>query len=462
MNPARLSRVTAAIERARASQPIHNGLITLTAQQALTEAAQSHTGALADLVIAHKDLYCTSGVRTSAGSKMLAEFVPPYDATVVARLHAAGAISIGKANMDEFAFGSSNEHSYFGAACNPWDTSRVPGGSSGGSAVLVAAGVVDAATASDTGGSIRQPAAFCGVTGIKPTYGRVSRYGMVAFASSLDQAGVMARSAHSCARLLEAISGADGRDATCADRAEREFIPLNTRLDGLRVGVLHSYLDSIANAQMGERIFDAARVLEALGATLVDVRLEHAALAIPCYYVIAAAEASSNLSRYDGVRFGHRSADAPDLDALYRHSRTEGFGREARRRILLGTFVLSSGYYDAYYGQALRARAAIRADFARVLENVDVLLAPVTPEPAFRLGEKLSDPLSMYQADVMTVGVSLAGLPALSMPAGFIDGLPVGAQLIGKPWAEAQILQAAHAYQQATEHHLQRPAGVAP
>jgi len=461
MSATRIARVTGAIERAQAEQPRLNALITLDQAGALKAAACAPSGVLEDLVIAHKDLFCTAGLRTTAGSKMLAEFVPPYSATVVERLQAAGAISIGKANMDEFAFGSSNEHSYFGAVRNPWDLERVPGGSSGGSAALVAAGIVDAATASDTGGSIRQPAAFCGVTGIKPTYGRVSRYGMVAFASSLDQGGVIARSSHTCARVLEVMCGADGRDATCVERQDAQFLPSDGRLDGVRVGVLRSWLEMLGATPIGQAVSQVARELEGLGAELIDVELSTSALAIPCYYVIAAAEASSNLSRYDGVRFGHRAQGAHDLDTLYRHSRTQGFGAEARRRIMLGTFVLSSGYYDAYYNQALRARAAIRADFAKALERVEVLLAPVTPGVAFKLGEKLNDPLAMYQADVMTVGVSLAGLPALSMPAGLCDGLPVGAQLIGKPWAEARILEVAHRFQQVTEHHLLRPAGVA-
>ncbi len=461
MSATRIARVTGAIERAQAEQPRLNALITLDQAGALKAAACAPSGVLEDLVIAHKDLFCTAGLRTTAGSKMLAEFVPPYSATVVERLQAAGAISIGKANMDEFAFGSSNEHSYFGAVRNPWDLERVPGGSSGGSAALVAAGVVDAATASDTGGSIRQPAAFCGVTGIKPTYGRVSRYGMVAFASSLDQGGVIARSSHTCARVLEVMCGADGRDATCVERQDAQFLPSDGRLDGVRVGVLRSWFEMLGATPIGQAVSQVARELEGLGAELIDVELSTSALAIPCYYVIAAAEASSNLSRYDGLRFGHRAQGALDLDTLYRHSRTQGFGAEARRRIMLGTFVLSSGYYDAYYNQALRARAAIRADFAKALERVEVLLAPVTPGVAFKLGEKLNDPLAMYQADVMTVGVSLAGLPALSMPAGLCDGLPVGAQLIGKPWAEARILEVAHRFQQVTEHHLLRPAGVA-
>lgn len=461
MSALRTDRVQAALARAQIAQPLHNALITLSAEAAIAAATNAPSGPLDDLVIAHKDLYCTNGIRTTAGSKMLANFVPPYDATVVSRLHAAGAISIGKANMDEFAFGSSNEHSAFGAVHNPWDLSCVPGGSSGGSAALVAAGVVDAATASDTGGSIRQPAAFCGVTGIKPTYGRVSRYGMVAFASSLDQAGVMARSAHTCARMLEVISGADGADATCAERNDHAFVPTDGRLDGVRVGVLTTLMAAVADDAMAAAIQRVASQLQALGARLVDVSLQHSALAIPCYYVIAAAEASSNLSRYDGVRFGHRSQDAADLDTLYRRSRTEGFGNEARRRILLGTFVLSSGYYDAYYNQALKAREVIRADYTQALENVDLLLAPVTPTPAFRLGEKLNDPLAMYRADVMTVGVSLAGLPALSIPAGQMDGLPIGAQLIGKPWQEATLLRVAHRYQQVSDHHLQLPPGAA-
>jgi aspartyl-tRNA(Asn)/glutamyl-tRNA(Gln) amidotransferase subunit A len=451
-----VSRFEQLTERARASQTTFNALITLGEHPA------TGSGSLNDLVIAHKDLFCTRGQRTTAGSKLLADHVPAYDATVVARLAAAGARSLGKASLDEFAFGSSNEHCAFGAVANPWDLDRVPGGSSGGSAALVAARLVDAATASDTGGSIRQPAAFCGVTGIKPTYGRVSRYGMVAFASSLDQAGVIAPDALTCARLLEVIAGPDSFDATLSQQPVPTWQPTALRLDGLKIGVLSSYLDCVIDPAISAAIAATGRTLEALGAVLKPVALNEVALAIPSYYVIATAEAASNLSRYDGVRFGARATDAHDLESMYRRTRSQGLGREAQRRVLLGTFVLSAGYQDAYYGQALKARTAIRADFAQALSEVDMLLAPVTPTLPFRRGEKLSDPTAMYAADVMTVGVSLAGLPALSMPAGFSHGLPIGAQLIGKPWDESAILNVAHAFQQATEFHRALPPGVKP
>jgi aspartyl-tRNA(Asn)/glutamyl-tRNA(Gln) amidotransferase subunit A len=442
-----------------AAQSALNAVISTVPRTPETRSSQA--GDLAGIPFVHKDLFCTAGVRTSCGSRMLAEFVPPYDATVAERLNMAGAICVGKANMDEFAMGSSNENSYFGSVRNPWDLDRVPGGSSGGSAALVAAGVVPFATGSDTGGSVRQPAAFCGITGIKPTYGRVSRYGMIAYASSLDQAGVLARRAEDCARVLQCIAGPDPRDATCAERAVDDFsAALSHGVRGLRVGVVRELFGAGVEPAVASATHSALRELEAAGAHLVDVSLPALEHAIAAYYVIAPAEASSNLARYDGVRYGHRCAQPKDLEDLYRRSRTEGFGAEVRRRILAGTYVLSAGYYDAYYVRAQRVRRLIANDFARAFLEVDLLAGPTTPTPAFKLGEKLSDPLAMYAADINTVAVNLAGLPAMSLPAGFVDGLPVGLQLIGAAFDEARLFAAGHALQQRTEHHLARAPGA--
>jgi aspartyl-tRNA(Asn)/glutamyl-tRNA(Gln) amidotransferase subunit A len=443
-----------------------NALITTTADAARAradaiDADHAPAGPLAGIPCAHKDLFVTRGVTTTCGSRMLADFVPPYDATVVADLAAAGAVSIGKANMDEFAMGSSNENSYFGAVRNPWDADRVPGGSSGGSAALVAAGVVPFATASDTGGSIRQPAAFCGVTGIKPTYGRVSRWGMVAYASSLDQAGVIARSAADCAAVLGVIARNDPRDATCVERPREDYTAaLAAGVAGRRIGIVREYFGAGVVPAVAEATRAALAVLERAGATLVDVSLPTLAHAIPAYYVLAPAEASSNLARYDGVRYGHRAGDAQSLDALYRRTRAEGFGAEVQRRILVGTYVLSTGYYDAYYRRAQRVRRLIAEDYARAFAGCDLLAGPTTPTPAFRLGEKTTDPTAMYAADINTVAVNLAGLPALSTPAGFVDGLPVGLQLVGPAFAEGALLAAAHALQQATDWHRALPPGA--
>lgn len=417
-------------------------------------------GALYGLPIAHKDIFVTRDVRTTCGSRMLEAFVPPYDATVVERLQEAGCVLVGKTNMDEFAMGSSNETSFFGPVRNPWDLNRVPGGSSGGSAAAVAAGLVPVATGTDTGGSIRQPAALCGVTGLKPTYGRVSRYGMIAFASSLDQAGILARSAEDVAWVLRAMAGHDPRDSTSVDRPVPDYVAaLGQGVRGRRIGILQNCFDEGLDPQVEARIRDALRVLEGLGAKLCDIRLPHLALSVPTYYVLAPAECSSNLARYDGVRFGHRADNAQDLTELYRRSRSEGFGAEVQRRILIGTYVLSHGYYDAYYLKAQRVRRLIREDFLRAWADVDLLAGPTTPTPAFRLGEKTSDPLTMYLNDIYTIGVNLAGLPALSIPAGFVDGLPVGLQLIGSDFSEETILSTAHAFQGATGWHELMPPG---
>jgi aspartyl-tRNA(Asn)/glutamyl-tRNA(Gln) amidotransferase subunit A len=415
---------------------------------------------LAGIPFAHKDIFCTKDITTTCGSRMLQDFVPPYDAQVVEKLAQAGAVSIGKTNMDEFAMGSSNENSAFGAVRNPWDPTRVPGGSSGGSAAAVAAGIVPYATGTDTGGSIRQPAAFCGITGLKPTYGRVSRYGMIAYASSLDCAGVLARSAADCAAVFDTIAGADPRDATSVERPwERTASALSQPLAGLRVGVAREYFGSGVQSDVAERVHAALHELERAGATLVDVTLPSAHHAIAAYYVIAPAEASSNLARYDGVRFGHRTTQARSLDELYSLSRAEGFGAEVQRRILVGTYALSAGYYDAYYLRAQKVRRLIAEDFAAAFANVDLIAGPTAPTTAFRLGEKSGDALAMYAADVNTVAVNLAGLPAISVPAGFAaDGLPVGLQLIAPAFAEARLLNAAHQLQQRTDWHLQVPA----
>jgi aspartyl-tRNA(Asn)/glutamyl-tRNA(Gln) amidotransferase subunit A len=458
-----IALVERSLERAAALVEL-NALITTTADAARATAARltPGSGPLAGVPFAQKDLFCTRGVRTTCGSRMLADFIAPYDATVSERLNAAGAVSIGKANMDEFAMGSSNENSFFGPVRNPWDRQRVPGGSSGGSAALVAAGVVPFATGSDTGGSVRQPAALCGVVGLKPTYGRVSRYGMVAYASSLDQAGVLAHTADDCARVLAAIAGADPRDATCSTRPLDDYVgALGSGVRGLRIGVVAEYFGAGVDPAVAQAVRGALQVLEREGAVLVDVRLPSLPLSIPAYYVLAPAEASSNLARYDGVRFGHR-CDAPtDLADLYGRSRAEGFGTEVKRRILAGTYVLSAGYYDAYYRRAQRVRRLIANDYQRAFTEVDLLAGPTAPDVAFALGEKAADPLAMYAADVNTVAVNLAGLPAISVPAGFVTGLPVGLQLVGPAFGETRLLAAAHALQLVSDWHLQAPGAAA-
>jgi aspartyl-tRNA(Asn)/glutamyl-tRNA(Gln) amidotransferase subunit A len=455
-----------------------NALITLDETGALAAAARAdaaiaagNASPLAGIPFVHKDIFCTNGIKTTCASRMLENFVPPYDATVVEKLDAAHAVSIGKANMDEFAMGSSNENSYFGAVRNPWDTARVPGGSSGGSAAAVAAGIVPFATGTDTGGSIRQPAAFCGITGLKPTYGRVSRWGMIAFASSLDTASVLARSAQDCAGVLALMAGHDMRDATSADRAVDDYLnalsaPPGGRdesrpCSGLRIGVAREYFGAGIDAGVGDAVTEALKVYERLGATLVDISLSTAPLAIPAYYVIAPAEASSNLARFDGVRYGHRCNDPRSLEDLYTRTRAEGFGAEVKRRILVGTYALSAGYFDAYYLRAQRVRRLIANDFTEAFKSVDLIAGPTTPTVAFKLGEKSADPLAMYAADVNTVAVNLAGLPAMSIPAGFSDGMPVGLQLIAPAFAESTLLNAAHQFQLATDWHLKQP-GSAP
>jgi aspartyl-tRNA(Asn)/glutamyl-tRNA(Gln) amidotransferase subunit A len=389
---------------------------------------------------------------------MLENFVSPYDATVVERFAAAGAVVLGKANMDEFAMGSSNETSYFGPVRNPWNLECSPGGSSGGSAAAVAAGFAPAATGTDTGGSIRQPAALTGTVGIKPTYGRVSRYGMIAFASSLDQAGIITRTAADAARLLGVMAGFDPRDSTSIDEPVPDYLAgISQSIKGLRVGIVRQHFDAGLDADCGARVRDAIAMLESLGATTVEVDLPNLDLSVPTYYVVAPAECSSNLSRFDGVRFGHRARDPEDLLDLYCRSRGEGFGDEVKRRIMTGTYVLSAGYYDAYYLKAQQVRQLIADDFKKAFADVDVIAGPTTPSPAFKLGDKVDDPITMYLNDVYTIGANLAGLPAMSVPCGFVDGLPVGLHLVGAHFAEETLLRCAHQYEQQTDWHTVRP-----
>ena len=442
-----------------------NSVITVTSEQALTDAraadarrASGDQGPLSGLPLVHKDIFCTAGIRTSCGSRMLDNFVPPYDATVISKLKDAGAVMLGKTNMDEFAMGSSNESSYYGATRNPWDRERVPGGSSGGSAVAVAAGLAPAATGTDTGGSIRQPAALCGISGIKPTYGRVSRLGMVAFASSLDQGGPLAQTAADCALLLSVMAGFDPADSTSAERdAEDYSASLDTKIKGLRIGIPREYFSEGLDDGIATTVQSALGELEQAGAKLVDISLPHTHLAVPAYYVIAPAEASTNLSRFDGVRYGHRCENPKDLHDLYTRTREEGFGDEVKRRILVGTYALSAGYYDAYYRKAQQIRRLIQQDFVQAFENVDVIMGPTTPHPAWKLGAKSKDPVAMYLEDIYTLSVNLAGLPAMSIPAGFSQQLPVGLQLIGNYFAEAQLLSVAHQFQLLTDWHQRRP-----
>jgi aspartyl-tRNA(Asn)/glutamyl-tRNA(Gln) amidotransferase subunit A len=457
--------VRAYLQRIEASQPVLNAFISVTGSQALAAAAAADRdiasgrgGALAGVPIAHKDLFCTAGVRTTCGSRMLDNFVSPYDATVVAKLKAAGAVTLGKLNMDEFAMGSSNETSYYGPVRNPWNTDFVPGGSSGGSAAAVAARLVPGATATDTGGSIRQPAALCGISGIKPTYGRVSRYGMIAFASSLDQGGVLTTSAEDAALMLREMAGFDPNDSTSVDTPVPDYVAgLDAPLAGVKVGLIKEFVDEGLDRDNEHRIREALGVLERLGASLREVSLPNLSLSVPVYYVVAPAECSSNLARYDGVRFGHRCKEPRDLQDLYRRSRGEGFGAEVKRRIMTGTYVLSAGYYDAYYLKAQRVRQLIAADFKRAFGEVDVLVGPTSPTAAFRIGAKTADPITMYLSDIYTIGANLAGLPALSVPCGFVAGLPVGLQIVGPHFAEGRILNVAHRYQLETDWHRKLP-----
>ncbi len=453
------------LDRIEANQSVLNAFISVTRDQALQSAqaadralAAGNAPALAGLPIVHKDIFCTQGVKTTCGSRMLENFVAPYDATVVAKLKTAGAVTLGKTNMDEFAMGSSSETSFFGPVRNPWNTDLVPGGSSGGSAAAVAARLIPAATATDTGGSIRQPAALCGVTGVKPTYGRVSRYGMIAFASSLDQGGIIAATAEDAALVLREMAGFDPNDSTSVDSPVPDYVAgLNAPLAGLKIGLLKEFFDKGLDPEVERRIRDALAVYEKLGATLREVSLPNLPLSVPVYYVVAPAECSSNLARFDGVRFGHRCENPRDLMDLYKRSRGEGFGAEVKRRIMTGTYVLSAGYYDAYYLKAQRVRQLIAADFARAFGEVDVLIGPTAPTPAFPIGAKTSDPITMYLNDIYTIGANLAGLPAMSIPCGFVQGLPVGLQIVSPQFGEGRMLNVAHLYQRETDWHSRVP-----
>ncbi len=442
-----------------------NAFISVTDERALEQAkaadkrlADKSAGPLTGIPLAHKDIFCTKGIRTSCASKMLDKFIAPYDATIVEKIDAAGMVTLGKTNMDEFAMGSSNETSYYGPVKNPWDTDRVPGGSSGGSAAAMAARLAPVATGTDTGGSIRQPASLCNLTGMNPTYGRVSRYGMIAFASSLDQAGPMANSAEDAAWLMNVMSGFDTRDSTSVDRDVPDYTAtLNDSLEGLTIGLPKEYFGEGLDPRVAATVEAAIKRYEAMGATLKEITLPNTHLAVPTYYVVAPAECSSNLSRMDGVRFGHRADDPKDLLDLYTRSRGEGFGEEVKRRIMIGTYALSAGYYDAYYLKAQQCRRLISNDFQDAFKDVDVIMGPTAPNPAFRFGEKTDDPIAMYLEDLYTINTNLAGLPGMSIPAGFVEGLPIGLQIIGNYFDEARLLNIAHRYQQETDWHQRIP-----
>ena len=450
----------------KARDSIYNSFISVSEDLALrqADAADARISAgtadiLTGVPFAHKDLFCTQGHATTAASKMLEHFVPPYESTVGQRLLSAGAVCVGKTNMDEFAMGSSNESSYFGVVKNPWDLMAVPGGSSGGSAAAVAAGLVPAATGTDTGGSIRQPASFCNLTGIKPTYGRVSRFGIIAYASSLDQAGPMCQTAEDAALMLNAMAGFDEQDSTSVQLDTPDFTAdLNLPLQGLKVGLPKEFFGPGLNPQVAECVMTAVKQIESLGAQIIDISLPNLELSIPAYYVIAPSEASSNLSRFDGVRYGYRCDQPQDLMDLYCRTRAEGFGTEVKRRIMVGTYALSEGYYDAYYVKAQRIRRLIKNDFARALAQVDVIMGPVAPTPAFDLGSNTKDPVAMYLEDIYTLSANMAGIPAMSAPAGFVGGRPVGLHIMGNYFNEAKLLNIAHQYQQITDWHLQTPA----
>mgnify|MGYP000939307656 CR=1 FL=1 len=457
------------LDRIERLNPTLNAFVTVDREKSLKMAvaadariAAGTAGPLTGIPIAQKDIFCAEGWTTTCGSKMLANFVSPYDATVIQKMHTeAGLVSLGKTNMDEFAMGSSNETSFFGPVRNPWDSSRVPGGSSGGSAAAVAARLAPAATGTDTGGSIRQPAALCNLTGLKPTYGVVSRYGMIAFASSLDQAGPMAASAEDCALLLNTMVGFDERDSTSLNRPVEDYTrDLEKPLNGLRIGLPKEFFGEGCDAAVMAAVRAAIAEYEKLGATMVEVSLPNSHLSVPAYYVIAPAEASSNLSRFDGVRYGYRAPEYDNLEQMYEKTRAQGFGAEVKRRIMIGAYVLSHGYYDAYYLQAQRIRRLIADDFVEAFKSCDVIMGPTSPSTAFKLGEKAADPVQMYLSDIYTIAVNLAGLPGMSIPCGFVDGLPVGLQLIGNYFAEGQLLNVAHRYQLATDWHVRRPGSI--
>lgn len=447
-----------------------NAFITVDGDRALEQAraadariARGDAGPLTGIPLAHKDIFCTKGLLTTCGSKILSNFVAPYDATLIERFNQAGAVILGKTNMDEFAMGSSNETSYFGAVENPWDRKCVPGGSSGGSAAAVAARLVPAATGTDTGGSIRQPAAFCGITGLKPSYGRVSRYGMVAFASSLDQGGALTHSAEDAAYLLSVMAGFDPRDSTSIDRPVDDYVgSLEQDISGLTIGLPRQFFGEGLDPEVGQRVEAAIGEYKRLGVKAVDVDMPNCSLAVPCYYVLGPAEASSNLARYDGVRYGYRAPEYTDLIDMYKKTRSQGFGAEVKRRILIGTYVLSAGYYDAYYLKALKLRRLIAQEFEQAFQVCDLIVGPTTPTTAFKLGAKVDDPIAMYLNDIYTIPANLSGLPGISIPAGFDEaGRPVGLQLIGRYFDEARLLNVAHHYQRVADWHQQTPAGFA-
>ncbi len=458
------------LNRIATHNPVYNAYLTVDAKTSLAQAAAAdsllssgNAGPLTGIPIAQKDIFCAKGWRTTCGSKMLADFIAPYDAHVIEQFNRAGAINLGKTNMDEFAMGSSNETSYFGAVRNPWNQKAVPGGSSGGAASAVAARLCAAATGTDTGGSIRQPAALCGITGIKPTYGTVSRYGMIAFASSLDQAGPMAKSAEDCALMLNVMTGFDERDSTSLQREKEDYTrDLHLPLTGLRIGLPREFFTEGLSSDVGARVQEAIAEYRKLGATIVGISLPNTRLAVPVYYVLAPAEASSNLSRFDGVRYGHRADEYTDLADMYEKSRAQGFGEEVKRRIMIGTYVLSHGYYDAYYLQAQKIRRLIAQDFTDAFAHCDVIMGPTSPSTAFNLGEKGDDPVQMYLSDIYTIAVNLAGLPGMSIPCGFgaSGTMPVGLQIIGNYFEEARMLNVAHQYQLATDWHTRAPQGL--
>jgi aspartyl-tRNA(Asn)/glutamyl-tRNA(Gln) amidotransferase subunit A len=456
------------LDRIARHNPEINAYITVDAEKSLAQAAaadvliaQSKAGPLTGIPFAQKDIFCAKGWRTTCGSKMLENFVAPYDAHIISQFDAAGAVNLGKTNMDEFAMGSSNETSYFGKVQNPWDRARVPGGSSGGSAAAVAARLAPAATGTDTGGSIRQPASLCGLSGLKPTYGVCSRYGMIAFASSLDQAGPMAKSAEDLALMMNVMAAFDSRDSTSLQREKEDYTrDLNKPLVGLRIGLPREYFAEGLDAGVAKTVLDAIEQYRKLGAETVEISLPNTQLSIPVYYVLAPAEASSNLSRYDGVRYGHRAAEYTDLMDMYCKTRAQGFGAEVKRRIMVGTYVLSAGYYDAYYLKAQQLRRLIAQDFEQAFKQCDVIMGPAAPGTAFKTGEKTDDPVAMYLEDLYTIAVNLAGLPGMSVPAGFSNGLPVGLQIIGNYFSEARMLNVGHAYQQVTDWHTRMPKGI--
>ncbi len=456
------------LARIKQFNPSINAYITVDEEKSIQQAkaadamiAAGKAQPLTGIPIAQKDIFCAKGWKTTCGSRMLENFIAPYDAYVIQQFNEAGAVNLGKTNMDEFAMGSSNETSYFGGVKNPWDKERVPGGSSGGSAAAVAARLCAAASGTDTGGSIRQPASLCGFTGLKPTYGLVSRYGMIAFASSLDQAGPMAKSAEDCALMMNVMAGFDQRDSTSLSHPKEDYLrDLNKPLAGLKIGLPKEYFAEGLDANVEQVVQDAIAEYKKLGAEFVDISLPNASLSIPVYYVLAPAEASSNLSRYDGVRYGHRAAEYDDLIDMYMKSRAEGFGDEVKRRILIGTYVLSAGYYDAYYLKAQQIRHLIADDFKAAFKQCDMIMGPTVPSTAFKIGEKTGDPVSMYLQDIYTIATNLAGLPGMSIPAGFSNGLPVGLQIIGNYFDEARMLNVGHAYQQVTDWHTMMPKGI--